>query len=91
LLLAVYLSNHLINAIVLQFFSKQWKRSLYGGAFLAQIGELGFVLISTAYYSNIISDFSYQLTIVTIALTLLLSPFWITLTRKILGFDKRIQ
>ncbi len=85
ILLAVYISNHFINAVVLYGFSRNWRKSLYGGALLAQIGELGFVIISTAYFSKIITDFEYQLTIVTIALTLLVSPFWITLTKKFLN------
>jgi len=84
LVLAVYISNTLINAIILQYFGRNWKRSLYGGAMLAQIGELSFVLISSAFFSNIINNFTYQLAIVTTALTLLFSPFWIGLTQKIL-------
>jgi len=86
LLIAVYLSNHLINALVLQFFGRNWTNSLYGGALLAQIGELAFILVSSAYYTAIISDFEYQLTIVTIALTLLISPFWISLTKRLVGY-----
>ena len=85
LLIAVYLTNHLINALGLHYFGRNWINSFYGGALLAQIGELGFVLISSAYSAAIISDFAYQLTIVTIALTLLASPFWIALTKWILG------
>ena len=87
-LLAVYLSNHLINAVVLHFFGRNWQKSLYGGALLAQIGELGFVIISTAYFANIITEFTYQLAIVTTALTLLISPFWIGLTKKVLGMGR---
>lgn len=82
-LLTVYVSNHFINAAILQFFTKNWKLSMYGGALLAQIGELGFVVVSTAYYAKVIGDYAYQLTIVTIALTLLVSPFWIAATKKI--------
>ena len=88
ILFSVYLSNHFINAVVLHYFGRNWKRSLYGGALLAQIGELGFVLVSSAYYTKIISDFAYQLTIVTIALTILVSPFWISLSRRLLKIDK---
>lgn len=85
LIIAVYLGNHLINAVVIHYFDRNWKTSLYGGALLAQIGELSFVLASTAFYADIISEYEYQLTIIVIALTLLISPFWIAGTKKILG------
>jgi CPA2 family monovalent cation:H+ antiporter-2 len=85
ILFAVYIGNHFINATVINFFIKDWKKSLYGGALLAQIGELSFILASSAFYANIITDFSYKLTIIVISLTLLISPFWIGLTRKLVN------
>ncbi|WP_139956818.1 cation:proton antiporter [Flavicella sediminum] len=84
LLFAVYFCNHLINTLVIYYFGKNWKDSLYGGALLAQIGELSFLLASSAFYSGIVSDFEYQLTIIVISLTLLISPFWIATTKKLL-------
>jgi CPA2 family monovalent cation:H+ antiporter-2 len=88
LIIAVYIGNHFINAVVIHYFGRNWKMSLYGGALLAQIGELSFVLASTAFYAEIITDFEYQLTIIVISLTLLISPFWISATKKILGLKK---
>ena len=85
LIITVYIGNHFINAVVIHYFGRNWKMSLYGGALLAQIGELSFVLASTAFYAEIITDFEYQLTIIVISLTLLISPFWISATKKILG------
>ncbi|MFT4759874.1 MAG: CPA2 family monovalent cation:H+ antiporter-2 [Paraglaciecola sp.] len=85
IIIAVYLSNHFINAGILRYFGRSWKNSLYGGALLAQVGELSFVLMASAYQAGIVSDFSYQLTIVVIALTLLISPFWIAATKKLLS------
>ena len=85
LIVAIYLSNHFINAAVLHYFGREWKNSLYGGALLAQIGELSFILVASAFHTHIISDFVYQLTIVVISLTLLISPFWIAATKKIVG------
>lgn len=85
IIIAVLVGNHFINSVVIYFFGRNWKMSLYGGALLAQIGELSFVLASTAYYAEIISDFEYKLTIIVISLTLLISPFWISITKKLLG------
>ena len=82
-ILAVYLSNHLINTIVLHYFGRNWRNSIYGGALLAQVGELSFVLAASAFNAQIISDFDYQLSIVVISMTLLISPFWIAATKKL--------
>lgn len=84
-ILTVYLTNHLINTLMLHYFGRNWGNSIYGGALLAQVGELGFVLVASALASNIISDYTYQLTIIVISLTLLISPFWIAVTKQIIG------
>jgi len=87
-IIAVYLTNHLINSVVLRLFSCPWKEAILGGALLAQIGELSFLLGSSAYKLEIIESYSYQFTISLISLTLIISPFWITLTEKLIAFQK---
>ena len=82
LILTVYITNHFINALILYFFGLSKRESFYGGALLSQIGELSFVLALTAYQSNIIGDYVYQLTILVISLTLLISPLWIIISRN---------
>lgn len=57
---------------------------MYGGALLAQIGELSFIVASNAFFVGIITDFEYQLTIIIISVTLLISPFWIATTKKVI-------
>jgi CPA2 family monovalent cation:H+ antiporter-2 len=85
LLLLVYITNHLVNSAVIHYFGSTWKDSLYGGALLAQIGELSFILASSAHYSKIFSDFEYQLTVIVISLTFLISPFWIGMSKRLIG------
>ncbi len=65
-----------------------WKESLYGGALLAQIGELSFVLAAIGFSTHIIGDYGYQITIAVIALSLLISPFWIAGTKNIIHRKK---
>jgi len=88
LVLGVYISNHGINAISLRMLGNSWRHSIYGGSFLAQIGEFSFVLASLGYHSDIMSTFSYQLTIIIISITILISPFWTLFTKKILGIKE---
>jgi CPA2 family monovalent cation:H+ antiporter-2 len=77
--------NYSINVLALRLFYRDWKVSLYAGALLSQIGEFSFILGALGFSSGIIDDYGYQLIISTIALSLFLSPFWISLTRKIIG------
>jgi len=81
----VFITNQLINAGVLRSFGNSWQESIYGGALLAQIGELSFILSALAFSNNIITQFGYQTTILVIALTLLISPLWIGLTRMLVN------
>ena len=83
LVLTAFITNHLINTFTLNVFCRNWRNSVYGGALLAQIGELSFIIAATAYYRDVIGEFTYQLSIATISITLLFSPFWILLTKKI--------
>ncbi len=84
LVLSAFVTNHVINTFTLNFFCKNWLNSIYGGALLAQIGELSFVIAASAYYRGVIQEYIYQLSIATISITLLLSPFWIMLTKQVL-------
>ena len=78
---SVLLTNHIINAIILRYFGNNWQDSIYGGALLAQVGELSFILAAIAFADHIISEYGYQLAILVIAITLLISPLWIGLTK----------
>lgn len=80
--LAVLVVNHLINSLILRVLGSNWRESAYGGAMLAQVGELGFVLVGVALAGGIITDFSYQLTMLIISISLLISPFWIEAFRR---------
>jgi glycosyltransferase involved in cell wall biosynthesis len=79
------------DILIMRMFCKDWKISLYASALLSQIGEFSFILGSTGYYSGIIDKHDYKLVISIIALTLFFSPFWINLSRKIIGKEVLIE
>lgn len=87
MVLSVFVVNTLINGIVFLSFSIPWKQSFYGGAVLAQVGEFSFAIGAIGYNLGIINEFSYQLILGTIALTLFFSPMWINMTKKVLNFS----
>ena len=91
MVLLAFITNNFINAIIVRFLGESWKDSLYTGAILAQIGEFSFILGATAYFTALISEQTYQLVISTISVTLMVSPFWILLMRKILALKKAGQ
>ena len=81
----VYLTNHLVNATILRFFSDNWREALLGGALLAQIGELSFLISATAFSLGIFEGYAYHFTISLICITLVVSPLWILMTERLLG------
>ncbi|WP_258100577.1 cation:proton antiporter domain-containing protein [Marinoscillum pacificum] len=83
LVLSVLFTNTLINSLIVRFLGETWRDSFYTGALLAQIGEFSFILGATAFITELISEYSYQLIISVISLTLIISPLWIFLMRKI--------
>jgi len=85
---AVFLLNQLINTSILKVFGSPRDEALLGGAYLAQIGELSFLIAATAFSLGIKSQFAYNFTISLISLTLVISPFWIALIER---FAKRIK
>ena len=60
------------------------------GVKLCQIGEFSFILGATAFFIGLISENTYQLVISTISVTLVISPFWIFLARKIIVSEKML-
>jgi len=83
LLIAAYSTNLLINAGILKALGENWSVSLYGGALLSQIGEFSFVIAAVGYQIGIINKFAYQMTISVISLSLLLSPLWIIVIKRL--------
>ena len=74
---AVFVINQILNSAILRMFGSDRSTALMGGAYLAQIGELSFLIAATAYSLGLKSEFSYNFTISLISLTLFLSPMWI--------------
>jgi monovalent cation:H+ antiporter-2, CPA2 family len=88
-LIMVFLLNTTINACILRVLGNKWRASFITGAYLAQIGEFSFVLISISFQTKLIGSFAYNITIAIIALSLAISPFWIKACQYVLSQKKR--
>jgi CPA2 family monovalent cation:H+ antiporter-2 len=83
LVLLVLAGNTLLNGCILRMLGYRWRDSLYAGAMLAQIGEFSFVLAAVGLQGRIIGPTAYQYTIAVIAVSLVLSPFWIRAAHRL--------
>jgi CPA2 family monovalent cation:H+ antiporter-2 len=81
----VFILNTAVNTAMMRSLGESWRASLLGGAMLAQVGEFSFVILSVGGRSGIVADFTYQTILALITLTLILSPAWIALFRKLAG------
>lgn len=78
---AVVVLKTLGNFLLLRLSGVSSRDALGLGAVLGQIGEFAFVLIGVGLTSGFIAIEEYQLALVVIALSLLLSPIWFGLVR----------
>lgn len=85
LVVAVLITNTFINSSILKVFGYDWRSSLYAGTLLSQVGEFSFILAAVGLNAHIIADYSYQMTISIISITLLVSPVVIFLVRRLVG------
>lgn len=84
LVLSILLINSGINALVFRLLRETWKNSVYAGALLSQIGEFSLVLCIVAKELKLVDDFSFQLTLAVISITMLLTSAWIGIIRAFL-------
>ncbi|MBI5158881.1 cation:proton antiporter [Candidatus Micrarchaeota archaeon] len=86
----VLLTNTFINAAIFKLLGKTWRYSLYLGSLLAQIGEFSFLLAALGLKNGIIQETAYDMTIAVIAISLAISPIWISIFSrlfKVKGYD----
>ena len=90
MMLAAVFSNTLINAGILRLLGRSWQQSLYGASFLSQIGEFSFVLAAVGYQMHFVDYFAYNMTISVIALSLIFSPIWIAVVKRVFAIEKKV-
>ena len=89
LVILALITNTFINAFILRVSGFDGRDSLYAGVLLSQIGEFSFVLAAVGMQSGIINHKGYQLALCVISLSLLLSPIWIDVGRRLLKWENK--
>jgi CPA2 family monovalent cation:H+ antiporter-2 len=83
----VLVMKSLINAGILTFLGVDWLTAVLTGTMLSQIGEFSFLLAAAAISGGIIESYGYQMTISVIVLTLMFTPLWIRINRRMLKYS----
>ncbi|MCX7351694.1 MAG: cation:proton antiporter, partial [Proteobacteria bacterium] len=83
LLLLITVGKSAINILILRFLQIPWSEAFLVGVVLAQIGEFAFLMASVGHESKIIDEYGEKLILSLTALSLLFSPFWMTLARHL--------
>lgn len=79
--LMVIILNTLIVTVILVILGRPWRHSIEVAAMLSQIGEFSFVLAAIGKASGLIAEYSYDMTVSVIVITLAVCPLWIALIR----------
>lgn len=81
--LVVIFAKTVLNVFLLRATGHDRDTALIGGLSMAQIGEFSFVLAAAGLSSGALGYGNYRLAIAVIAITLLLSPAWMSIMRRI--------
>jgi CPA2 family monovalent cation:H+ antiporter-2 len=85
LTIGVFVLNSGINMLVLRGLGESWDMAIVTGGLLSQIGEFSFLLAALGVETGILPQSAYQTVLAVIALTLMLSPMWTMMVRRMLG------
>lgn len=79
----------LVNVLAFRLMGQSWNSAALAGFSIAQIGEFSFVLAALGLERMIITSDGYKYLVAVIALTLLISPLWLALARKLETIRRR--
>ncbi|MBO0663632.1 cation:proton antiporter [Jiella sp. CQZ9-1] len=83
--IVVVLAKTFLNVLLIRLAGLPHKTAVEAGLSMAQIGEFSFVLAAAAFASGAIGTDVYRLALAVTAITLLVSPAWMALTRRLEG------
>ncbi|MFQ5972928.1 MAG: cation:proton antiporter [Alphaproteobacteria bacterium] len=83
MLLVVIVLKTVLNVGILGLLGLPWAQALLTGVVLAQVGEFSFLLAGIGLRQEIIEFNDFRLVITVTALSLAISPFWMTSARRL--------
>ena len=82
LLLIVTLLKTAMNVGILRALGEPWPRAWLAGVVIGQVGEFSFVVVATGLAAGLIGFGDSRLLVSVIALSLIVSPFWLLMARR---------
>jgi len=77
----VLIAKSVVNVALLHAVGEPWERAFPAGLMMAQIGEFSFVLAAIGAANGAIDADGYRLAVAVIAISLLVSPIWMSIVR----------
>jgi monovalent cation:H+ antiporter-2, CPA2 family len=84
ILLIVTVGKSAVNIGILLVLREPWPHALISGLMLAQVGEFSFVLGALGLQMGLIGPEDFQLVITVTAFSLIISPLWLVVARRLL-------
>jgi CPA2 family monovalent cation:H+ antiporter-2 len=72
-----------VNVGILHLLGEPWQRAFHSGVVMTQIGEFSFVICAAGLAGKVLSPDGYRLMIAVIALSLVISPMWLAVARRL--------
>ncbi len=82
-LFVVTILKNIVNVGILHLLGEPWHRAFHSGVAMTQIGEFSFVICAAGLAGHVLTPDSYRLMIAVIALSLLISPMWLAIARRL--------
>jgi len=82
LLLVVTLGKTALNIAILRLLREPWPSAFLTGVVLGQVGEFSFLLAALGLGNGLIDTEGYRLVVTVIVLSLVISPLWLALARR---------
>ena len=83
LLAVVTLLKTTVNVAILHWLGEPWNRAFHSGVVMGQIGEFSFILVAMGLAQGLLGQDGYRMMISVIALSLLISPMWLAIARRL--------
>jgi CPA2 family monovalent cation:H+ antiporter-2 len=80
--LGVIALKSVFNVVLLRATGRPWEQAFPAGLIMAQVGEFSFILAAAGLSHGAIDGDGYRLAIAVIAVSLLVSPFWMNAVRR---------
>jgi len=82
-LAVVTVLKSIVNVGILRVLGEPWERAFHAGVVMTQIGEFSFIICAAGLAGRVLTPGDYELMIAVIALSLLISPLWLAVARRL--------